>query len=396
MNNSQKIIAVVVAIATTILVIVGLIVFNFLTTEQVTIKTSSPGAEIFVDTLDEQQKDAKGKGSASLRLRPGKYNVRVAEGDNETRTAFTLTKGSPVTLDLQLEAAKAAQAVAPYAANNLRATNDTVQFLRPGYNKLVKLVPGSSLLQPIDSAEAEYNSAQWIDDSHAYLSDAADIYWYLEGSDAKTLAYGIDPGTLSAGPDGRVAYIDAGKILVRPSAFAEPEYELDFGAVQPNVVVGPNSKILAYDTAVAAESQDEQASPQVYMGNTKLDKATAALEGVVIGGATWSPDGNTLAISAADGLYALTIDTGAMTLLYNNYITHPETMTWLTNKDLLFFLDQTLWKIKVADVPTWNKLAHIQGSVNPADRFAISPDSKKIYFSTASSRLEGDIQSIAF
>ena len=376
-----------------LIALASLWLINFLITEQVTVSASDPAAEIFIGQLGKSS-EKKGNGSASLRLPPGSYNVQITKDGQETLTTFDLKKGSPVNLELKLEKLASAQHFANFAANNLLATNETVQFVWPGYNKLVILEPKTGFLKPINGASGEYVEAIWVSSQQAYLRTANDTYRFFDGASTKQLPYSILPGSLSVASDGKVFYIDSGKVLVRPSAFANIEYEFEFSATQPVLVGGPQDRLLIYDTVIGAESSDEQAQPEVFIGKARSESATAALNNFDITGAAWSPNGSKLAISAADGLYVIDIESSKVTRLYNSYITHPETITWQDNDKLIFFMDQKIWRVSTNSNPIWTKLSQVDGSVNPADSFAISPDGKKLHFSTATSTLEGQIFTI--
>jgi len=389
--TNKKIITIVSVI---IIGIVGLIVIlailDFLSTEQVTVKSNNPNAEIFVDTLDKPQ-ESKGKGSVSLRLKPGSYNIRITEGNNETRSAFELKKGSPLNIDLPISSAKEPKQFASYAANNIVATSTGISFIWPGYNKLVSLKNGNSVLQQMGNGE--YVNAAWVDENHAYIQDAQDVYHYLSDTTLKQLSYTPQAGTLKTASDGKVAYIENGNIFIRPSAFAEPEYKLDTSAIQPEIALGAKNKVLIYDTSIDSEASDQQVAPEIYFGTEKQEKLTNSISKLLIGGASWSPDGSKLAISAADGLYSLDAN-GNLQLLYKNYITHPQTITWQNENQLIFLLDQTIWQIQLGEFPIWTKLAHINQSVNPTDSFALTKDGSSLYFSSAASQLEGSVYSI--
>lgn len=380
----RKIIIIIAGIILFFVVLV--VIFNTSTTAEVTIKTNNQQAKVVVGTAEDPDVGS-GSGDTSLRLTPGTYTIRVTHKDQETRALIAVKTGQTNAVELNLTSPKKPSEIAPFAATNMRATNEALTFIWGQYNQLAQLPEGSSVSTRLN--KGEFEQAVWVNDAQAFLLDTGGVYYYFDGQ-PKTLPYGIDPYTLSTAASGAVAYAQEQNVFVRPSAFAEPTAQFITKATQPQTALGSQGHVLVYDLDVGPESSSEPPTPEIFKDSTKVEKASELIRDLAITGASWSPDGKKLALSATEGLYVLDVTTDTLNLLYKQMPDNPESIVWRTNDTLLYLLENTVWQVALGQTTTWVKIAHVDQPLGVVGPLALSPNGR-IYFSTNTSLLQGAI-----
>ncbi|HSE29109.1 MAG TPA: hypothetical protein VLA77_00810 [Candidatus Saccharimonadales bacterium] len=380
---------IIFVIVAVVLVAIGFFAYNFFTTEQVNIKSNSQNAKVSIYTLQNQVVDSK-NAPYSTRLKPGIYSVVVTDNQKETRSIFTLKQGTPVDLTLDLVDVKSPKKIAPYSSKYIFADENFLNFIRKDVNQLDRLTFGEKYLKEL--SQGSYSQAYWANADQAILTDTANKSHYYDFGTISPLGYKItNPGTISFLGDS-LAYIEQKVVYIRPTITAAPVVEVPVRFLQPQLSLGPNNQFVVFETGVfvdetegeegQAQSELSNATPEIYSGNERLQKQSDALKNYVIDGATWSPDGQKLAFSAGDGIYIMDINTSSIRQLYLSYTTHPQSIKWLDEQTLIYFLDQGIWKITLNETPTWNLLAKVEGSLGWSAPLSLSPSKKEIYYSS--------------
>lgn len=378
---------IIIAIAAIIIIVAATTLFNILTTTEVTIKTNDKSAKVVIGNTTDPDVATR-FGTATVRLKPDTYTVRVTKDGQETRGLLVVKLGQPKAVELNLVPLKGSEYVAPYAANYLRATKDTVKFINNSYNQLIQIPAAGGTSQFINSGE--FTRALWVDDTKAYVQDTAGDYYFLDGAQATILPFPIDSDSLSTTNSGAIAYTYGQTVFMRPSAFADPSVQFDVKALQPIVSLGSQDHLLVYDVGIGSDSSIDQAPPQIFKAGKKNDAASDLIKTLVVAGAAWSPDGNKLAVSASEGLYVLDLTANTLNLLYEQPPDNPESIVWSDANTLLYFLEGLLWQVKTGETTIWTKLAHVNESVGFLGPLTLAPD-RKIYYSTNNARLQGTI-----
>lgn len=372
----------------------ALIGWYFFTTEQVTISSNSKNASVTITSLNKAEVEAK-PAPLNIRMSPGTYSVIVFEGEKETRSLFKLEKGRPINLQLDLAAPKQAQNIAPYAAKNIIASDNALKFIRNPVNQLDQLQLDSGNTYVKILFKGDMSEAHWINFNQAVVADTAGKHYLFDNGQLKDLAYAINPGTVStfAGLEA-LAYVSESTVYIRPSAFSEPSFSFPIPNTQPQLVLGPQKQLLIYDTDIESETTVQDFKPAIYINGTKDEKLSLILQDFIVDGARWSPNGDKLAFSAGDGLFVLDLNTANVRQLYLSYITNPQSMTWLNDNELLYFLDRKFWRVNLAESPIWTRLGSTTESLSALAPLVLSPDKKTLYFSTNTSSIDGAIHKI--
>ena len=382
---------IVIAVAVLIVGIAATTLFNTLTTTEVTIKTNGTNAKIVIGNTSDPDVATR-FGTSTVRLRAGTYTVRVATEGQESRALLTVQQGKSTTLEVNTVPLKGSEYVAPFAGSYLRANKDTIKFINNDYDQLLQLSTAGGNSQAVNPGA--FSQALWIDDTKAYLLDTAGNYHFLDNTQATILPFPIDRGGLSTTGSGAIAYTRGQTIFMRPSAFAAPSAQFSISALQPIVALGPQDYMLVYDVGIGSDTSIEQAAPQIFKADKKIDALSDLVKNLVIAGAVWSADGNKLALSAAEGLYVLDVTTNTLKLLYQQTPDNPESIVWSDANTLLYFLEGVLWQVNISESTVWTKLAHVNESVGFLGPLTLSPD-KKIYYSTNNAKLQGTIFKIS-
>ncbi|HEU5187241.1 MAG TPA: hypothetical protein VFT87_01930 [Candidatus Saccharimonadales bacterium] len=378
----------IIALAAIIALIVGaLMLFNRATTTEIKITTNEASARITVGTPERPEQIVR-VGSTTVTLGAGDYTVKVQKDDQETRTLITVVQGQPQTVDLPLTPVKGGDFVGAFAGSNLNASKDGLTFIWSDYGQLLRLPAGGGTATPL--IDAEVSEAFWINETQGYIRDSSDVYNFFDGQRLRPLPYNVSPNTFSATASGAIAYGDQTKVFVRPSSEAAPVFEFEYPAGQLQTRIGAQDYVLVFDIDVGPETSAEQQKPAIFKAGKKVDSASERIQNLLINGATWSPDGNVLALNAGEGLFLLDLRTNTLARLSQEASVVPEGVVWQGSDTLFYIQDARLWRVSLSNRPMWTKLANINDSVGLLGPLAVSPDNK-VYFSTNNARLQGTI-----
>lgn len=377
---------IIAGIVLLIVVIGSLVLFNRATTTEIRITTDAL-AQVIIGTTEQPEQITR-IGSTTVHLNAGDYTVRIKKDDQETRTLITVVQDQTQTVDVPLTPVKGASYVGAFAGSNLNAAKDTVAFIWNDYGELLRLpAEGGTATTLID---AEMSEAFWINETQGYIRDSADVYYFFDGQRLQALPYNISPNTFSATASGTVAYSDRGKIFVRPNSTASPTFEFDYPAGQAQTRIGAQDFVLAYDIEVGAETSTSQQPPTIFKAGKKIEAASELIKNLLINGATWSPNGDMLALNTGEGLFLLDTRTNTLKRLTQEPSVVPEGVVWANNDTLFYIQDAALWRTTLGERTVWTKLANINDSVGVLGPLAVSSDNK-VYFTTNNAQLQGTI-----
>jgi hypothetical protein len=237
-----------------------------------TINSSDPKAALSIgqDTAAVKQ---IGTGSATVRLKPGTYQVMASDGASGQSTEVTVTKQKTSTAKLELDTAVPVTTVANYSAQSLYpAADGNLYFLN-----LLEDMPyvynlATKAARPYMSNVVNNANITWLSPTRLISESSDGTFTYVNNGEANVITFDDDASPaniISINQEGKLAYV--GEETGVHKAVSPTEIAENIGIAWNNSArasVAPDGTILVYTPDDFTGRKD---TAQLYAGDTKSD-----------------------------------------------------------------------------------------------------------------------------
>jgi hypothetical protein len=338
-------------------------------------------------TQPNSDKVTAGKGDATIRLKPGDYQVTATDGTRTSGGAVSITKQQTTTLKLEGQQPVNLESVADYAGQDIHLSANNIFFLNTAESLLYTQPLGGHEARPYYTTSSALVRARWISATELFAENSGREWKYIKNGEATSVPFPGNPptqeddyqtpaaDTMSVNPSGAYAYTADDKTVLfatNPSAPLEEIATAKTTATRTSVA--PDGSVLLFTPANSAVEDD-----------TKLlrDNTTTELHSTLRGmtAAAWERSSSKFAFTTDEGMSTYDLSSGSVTQVLGDRPTNPYAMAWIDDTTLMYAHDQALWKYDL-DKKLSFKLSSFEGGINARDPFTVAPDNHTVYFGT--------------
>jgi len=374
--------------------IVGYVVYlvwhYFATTSVLAVTTNNTKAVIELSQLGEKTRKI-GTGSVSVRLKAGDYGLAATDGAAVTTKSVHMTSGQNIEVALTIKPLATVASLAEYTAASIVANTTGLTFLNTPFSVLYRLDAGTSVAHVYKGDIYPITSAFWIDGTHAYITNSDGQLSYFDGNTAAKLLPGtanddtIPPAaeSVTINHQGQLAYISDNVVYFVGAPGQQPATRSKLDTGSWSISLADDGTLLVSDQTIKPDASTSGKHQSSYLLQTASAVRTVLNSDLdyLTPGASWSPDSTQFFYATSNGMYLYKISTKKSIKLFTGSPTHPATATWTDATHVIYAQDHSIWSYDSTSQAS-TKVTDIAGSLNPLNRFTLSPDKNKVYYGT--------------
>ncbi|TAK89097.1 hypothetical protein EPO04_03280 [Patescibacteria group bacterium] len=356
-------------IATTIVLVVGVFIYNFFTTGSIKITTNDPENIITLtpvsDDDDIKAKDAEikqGKGSLSVTVHTGKYIASVDGGSIAITKIINLSSHKTIREYLNPQKTSAIEPVANEPGVNVSADDSSLVYVNSLNNTLNRISSSNNIIKLSD---VKFKVIKWANPNFGFGQGVDNSFYIIKNGSVLKLSTPADVGdsnivNFDVSPDEKIYFSWNGKIYKYSGKEFIEIYKSKTS--HPNLIASVNGVIALDSSGDARAGNTEPIMAFIKNKGVKKQKIEAYT-------GSWSPSGKYLATSSDSGSNIYDDNLREVAVIPSQNINSP---TWLNDYTLLYGIQDGLWSYniqnqqahKIANIPLAEPISEIQISHN--------------------------------
>jgi hypothetical protein len=322
-----------------------------------------------------------GKGSATVRLKPGNYQVVAANNDNKAAQNVTIRKQQKTTVQLHIRKTVPVQKLAKYSGYNVFAQDEHLYFVEATQRVLYDFSIQSGLGRPYLTNINDVAAVHWVSARQFFYRDPILNWAYVDNSVIRPVEFAnlpSDPASFSVNASGAHAFVSTNKdVVTAANPVANPQRIDTANASNTQTAISPTGSVLVYTPAFG---DHDFLRPTKLYANSALQTLGGSLEG--INNIQWSTDGSRFSYTKSDGMYTYTLATKAVQPVLVKAPSSPRSVLWTDATHFIYAEGSEIWQYDAAQQTAY-KLVKFTGKLeSPSTIFSLSADKKYVYFST--------------
>ena len=383
-------------------------IIQFLTTGELKVTTSNKSAEInIIDPATGKVSQFVGKGSGSIRLKPGTYTVEAKLDDRITRTGFEIVTSKTTSKNLQITDIKSPNQFLYYSASHLHAKDNILYFRNDSTREFNKFNSSESEPTVVEESLPEISTIHWATGGNLALLETSDnIFYYFEDGKIRVVDISAPNGLLypdSSKPDeaeesdvnsqilhaqvnelGAFAFIEEGKVFYKPSLAEKAKLVTNRQLLSDSILELSNKGLIALVTYESLGQENitskDISKRAIEIYNPKNNEKTTLSTKEIPGFMSWSPGGDKLVYSDGQNIMLYNDNDKSTKIALGNRGELSTFISWI-NDDTMIFPDKTsLWKYEVASNTT-TKIANIPAGML-VQSLGVDSNEKTVFLST--------------